>query len=253
MITLSLTVPSADAILAAGFNQIIVLRSANQTPTGVFAAVGNPVAVQSGVSSYTFIDAAGGWGDWYETQYAASGGGTPSKASGPQPGYLSDLCGAARDLIGVTIANVTDAQIQGFGLLPSALARVRTRLATFDALIASGGDPASLCLSALAHLVAALLCPRMTSAVFDMEIFKDYRYQRNRSLDWTATAATLMDEYETLISQAAGESVYNSLIDTAILMGGPTAGARDVSGGLVPFYPEGGNRTGSLYAPDTGD
>lgn len=237
MITLTANVPSPDQIIAAGFTQVRLMKSGNGTSTGTFAAVtGASDALVSGTTSYTLTDALGGYGDWYATQYTNAGATTVSSLGTAQPGYLSDLCGTIRDLLGVTTIEVTDAQIQGFAYLPAALARVRARFPGFDPAIGAGGDTGTLCLGALAHLTAALLCPRMTVAVVDSEQFKDYRYQRNRQMDWSATQNALFAEYEILISAAAGETSSNpAMYPVATLLAGPTTSGADTSGGLVPL------------------
>jgi hypothetical protein len=97
-----------------------------------------------------------------------------------------------------------------------------------------GGDTAAHALGALASLTAALLCPRMTVMVVDMEQFKDYRYQRNRQMDWTATQSELLAQYELFISQAAGESAASALaLMAGVALAGPTRAGYDTSGGLV--------------------
>jgi len=240
MITLTISVPNVAQVLAAGFTELQLTKSASQQQNANdYASVaGATAALVSGTTSYTLTDVNGSPGDWYAVFYTQAGGANPSAPGASMPGYLSDLCATVRDLLGVTTNEVSDSQIQGFSYLPSALARVRTRLASnslvFDTLVAAGGDASAHALAALAHLTAALLCPRMTVMVVDMEVFKDYRYQRNRQMDWTATQTELLAQYEMYISQAAGESAASALaLMTGVALAGPTRGGYDTSGGLV--------------------
>lgn len=238
MITLTLNAANNTALMQAGFVSIQVAKSSTQTAAGPYSALGPTIPLVSGQTSYTFIDPAGVDGDWYVTQYILSGG-TISSPSAPQPGYLSPVCNQIRDLLGVTTNEVTDSQIQEYAYLPTGLARVRGRLSGFDALVAVGGDAAMLCLGALAHFTAALLCPRMTVVVVDSEQFKDYRYQRNRQMDWNQTQQELFAQYEILISQAAGEIVsYAPTFVTGLVLAGPSRSGNDNDGGLVPFTPD---------------
>jgi hypothetical protein len=217
MITLTISVPNVAQVLGAGFTELQLQKSANQQQSGSYSDVaGAIVALASNVTSYSLTDVLGNPGDWYVVIYTQAGGVNPS---GP---------GAA----------MSDAQIQGFAYLPSALARVRTRLTsnslTFDTLVASSGDAGAHALAALASLTAALLCPRMTVMVVDSEVFKDYRYQRNRQMDWTATQSELLAQYEMFISQAAGESAASALaLMTGVALAGPTRAGYDTSGGLI--------------------
>jgi hypothetical protein len=239
MITLTISVPNVAQVLGAGFTELQLQKSANQQQSGSYSDVaGAIVALASNVTSYSLTDVLGNPGDWYVVIYTQAGGVNPSGPGAAMPGYLSDLCNTVRDLLGVTTNEVSDAQIQGFAYLPSALARVRTRLTsnslTFDTLVASSGDAGAHALAALASLTAALLCPRMTVMVVDSEVFKDYRYQRNRQMDWTATQSELLAQYEMFISQAAGESAASALaLMTGVALAGPTRAGYDTSGGLI--------------------
>lgn len=242
MITLTINVPAISQVLAAGFDHIQVLKSSNQTAAGPYTAQTPTIPLAANTTSYSFVDAAGGYGDWYETEYLASG--TPSTPSAPQPGYLSDLLATVRDLLGVTTVEVSDSQIQGFAFLPTALSRVRGRLAstygvsavTFDGVVAAGGDGQAAALGALAHLTAALLCPRMTVMVVDSEQFDKYKYQRNRQMDWSQTQQQLLAQYELLISKAAGETqaVGAPTGVTPLVVAGPTSSGKTPSGALTP-------------------
>jgi hypothetical protein len=253
MITLTLNVPSIAAVLAANYNTLRVSKSNTQTPSGPYTAVAPDIALVAGQAAYTFVDPVGNFGDWYETQFVIMPAGTTSSASAPQPGYLSDVLVAVRDKLGVTVTDVPDATIQQFNYLPAALAKIRVQLPTFDALVAAGGDTSNLCLQALICLTAARLCPRLKGVIMDMEIFKDYRYQRNRQLDWDAAAVTLLAEYDEAISQASGETATLDHLDVpGVLLAGPTRGGKDTSGGLEPFYPAGGVNTPARFDPVTG-
>ena len=250
MITLTISVPNVAQVLAAGFTEVQLQKSANQQQSGSYSAVAGAVtALASNTTSYALTDVLGNPGDWYVVVYTQAGGANPSGPGAPMPGYLSDLCATVRDLLGVTTNEVSDSQIQGFAYLPSALARARTRILsaasaapagspassmTFDSLVAGGGDTSAHALAALANLTAALLCPRMTVMVVDSEQFKDYKYQRNRQMDWTATQTELIGQYEIFISQAAGESAASALaLMTGVALAGPTRGGYDTSGGLI--------------------
>lgn len=240
MITLTISVPNVTQVLAAGFTQLQLQKSASQRQNaGDYANVAGAVAaLVSGTTSYSVTDVNGAAGDWYVVLYTQAGGANPSAPGVAMPGYLSDLCATVRDLLGVTTNEVSDSQIQGFSYLPVALARVRARLASdalvFDTLVAAGGDASAHALAALASLTAALLCPRMTVMVVDSEVFKDYRYQRNRQMDWTATQTELLDQYEMFISLAAGESAATALaLMTGVALAGPTRAGYDTSGGLI--------------------
>ncbi len=238
MITLTLNVANPAQVIASGYPNLVVAKSSTQTSAGPWGTLVPAIALISTQTLYSFTDVAGSYGDWYVTQFETSGG-ILSSNSTPQPGYFSDLANTIRDLLGVTTNEVTDSQIQGFSYLPTALARIHGRFVTFDTSIASGGDTSSLCLGALAHLTAALLCPRMTVAVVDSEQFKDYRYQRNRQMDWNQTQQELLVQYEMLISQAAGE--VTSLAATfvsGLVLAGPSRSGNDNDGGLVPFTPD---------------
>ncbi len=234
MVTLSLAVPNIQQVLAAGFDNIQVLKSTSQTSAGPYTPLSALLPLQQNVTSYTYTDFYGGYGDWYETKFYVSTSQVTSGPSAPQPAYLSDLCNAVRDLLGVTTTEVADSQIQGFSFLGSALARIHDRLPTFDTLLAAGGDAANLCLAALSHFTAALLCPRMTVQVLDSIQIKDYREQRNRQLDWSQTQAELMAKYELYISLAAQESVTDtSVYISPMALAGPTRAGYDTSGGLI--------------------
>lgn len=240
MITLTINVPNVTQALAAGYTQLQLTKSASQRQNGGDYAnvAGASAALVSGTTSYTLTDINGVAGDWYAVVYTQAGGASPSAPGPSMPGYLSDLCATVRDVLGVTVNEVSDSQIQGFSYLPVALARLRARLmsdgVTFDALVAAGGDGAAHALAALAYLTGALLCPRMTVMVVDSEQFKDYKYQRNRQMDWTATQQQLMEQYEMYASLAAGESATTALsFLPGVALAGPTRGGYDVSGGLV--------------------
>lgn len=240
MITLTISVPNVTQVLAAGYTQVQLKKSASQRQNGNDYAnvAGATATLVNGTTSYTLTDVSGAAGDWYVVVYTQAAGANPSAPGAAMPGYLSDLCATVRDALGVTTNEVSDSQIQGFSYLPVALARLRVRLTsdtvTFDAVVAAGGDGAAYALAALAYLTGALLCPRMTVMVVDMEVFKDYRYQRNRQMDWTATQQQLMEQYEMYASLAAGESATTALaLMPGALLAGPTRGGYDVSGGLV--------------------
>lgn len=258
MITLTISVPNPSAILAAGFTTLQLQKSGTQTASGTYSAVaGASVALSGSVTSYALVDPAGTPADWYETVYTSQpGGGTSSSPSAPQPGYLSDLCATVRDLLGVTTNEVSDQQIQGFAYLPAAQSAVRARLtsagASLDAVIAAGGDLASLALGALAYYTAALLCPRMTVMVVDSEQFKDYKYQRNRQMDWTATQQILLAQYEQYVSQAAQEVSGSATVVAlpALLLSGPTRAGYDTSGGLIAVNAGAMNAAGTPPLPN---
>lgn len=239
MLTLTISVPNVAQVLAAGFTEVQLQKSGNQQQSGSYSAVaGAMTALVSNTTSYLLTDVNGTSADWYAVIYTQAGGANPSALGAPMPGYLSDLCTTVRDLLGVTTNEVSDAQIQGFSYLPVALARVRARLqsdaATFDTLVASGGDTSAHALAALAYLTAALLCPRMTVMVVDSEQFVAYRYQRNRQMDWNATQQELLGQYEIFISLAAGESAASALaLMTGVALAGPTRDGYDTSGGLI--------------------
>ena len=239
MITLTISVPNVAQVLAAGFTELQLQKSANQQQSGSYSTVAGAVAaLASNTTSYALTDPAGNPGDWYVVVYTQAAGANPSGPGAAMPGYLSDLCNTVRDLLGVTTNEVSDSQIQGFSYLPVALARVRARLssdaATFDTLVAGGGDTSAHALAALAYLTAALLCPRMTVMVVDSEQFKDYKYQRNRQMDWTATQTELLAQYEVFVSLAAGENAATALaLMTGVALAGPTRGGYDTSGGLI--------------------
>ncbi len=238
MITLNVTVPSAAAIIAASYTEVQLLKSSTQTAAGPYVAIaGTATVLVVNQTSYTLVDPLGGWGDWYQTNYT---NGTLNSTSSPsQPGYLSDLCNTIRDLLGVTTNEVTDTQVQGFSYLPTALARIRQRFKMFDTTVAAATDAGALCLGALAHLVAALLCPRMTVAVVDSEQFDKYRYQRNRQMDWSQTQQELLTQYENLISMAAGElSSVTTLYIPGVVMAGPSRAGYDTSAGLITLEDE---------------
>lgn len=236
MITVTVTVPSPAQVIAQGFTQLQLEKSSNQTATGTYAAVGSPVSLDPAITNYTLVDVSGSYTDWYVTVYLSGAG--ASNPSAPQPGYLSDLLSQTRDLLGVSTNEVTDTQMQGFGYFPAALARCRQRLATFDTLITAGGDSAALCFNALASLLASLLCQRMKLNVMDSEVFKDYRYIRNKALDWDETRKALLEQYELAISQAAGENgAFAATYLAPVKMAGPTTGGTDNSG-LVPINPD---------------
>lgn len=251
MITLTLSVPNITQVLAAGYTTLELTKSASQQQYGNDYApiAGASVALSTGVTSYSLTDISGSPGDWYAALYLQAGGTNPSAPGSPMPGYLSDLCNATRDLLGVTTAEVSDTQVQGYAYLPTALAHVRQRLSTFDSVVAAGGDLGSLALGALAHYVAYLLCQRMKTIVVDMEQFKDYRYQRNRIMDWDATAQSLLERFEVMVSQAAQETPddVNVMEDGAFILSGPTRGGQDTSGGLVPMDPSSGYGTPAQY------
>jgi hypothetical protein len=252
MITLTLNVPAVATILAAGFTEIVVLKSSNQTAGGAYSQVGSPVALVAGQTSYSFTDPAGDYPDWYRTQYS-NGASLTSSASGALPGYFSDAAQAIRDKLGVTTLDVPDTVIQQFGALPAGLAKIRAQLPTFDTLVAGGGDGQALCLQALICLVASGLCSRLKGVVMDSEYFKDYRYIRNKALDWDAAAEALLAEYDEALSLASGESATADHADVpGMLLGGPTRGGFDTSGGLEPFYPAGGVKTAARFDPITG-
>ncbi len=235
MITLTISNPTNDALIAAGFTGIRVSKSTTGTNAGPWQVLGPDITLVLAQTSYYFIDPAGKDGDWYINQFIYTGGQLSSPSS-PQPGYLSPVCSQVRDLLGVSTGEVTDSQIQEYAYLPSALARIRQRFSAFDATVSAGGDTAMLCLGALAHLTAAFLCPRMTVAVVDSEQFKDYRYQRNRQMDWSQTQQLLLAQYEILISEAASEtSSVLTLYPTPVIMAGPTSAGLDTSGGLIPL------------------
>lgn len=239
MITLTISVPNVAAVLAAGFTELQLQKSASQQQSGTYSNVAGAVAaLVVGTMSYTLVDVLGGPGDWYAVVYTQAGGANPSAPGAPMPGYLSDLCNTVRDLLGVTTNEVADSQIQGFSYLPSAQARVRARLlsdtVTFDTLVAAGGDTSAHALASLAYLTAALLCPRMTVMVVDSEQLKDYKYQRNRQMDWSQTQSELLAQYEVFISHAAGESAATALaLMTGVALAGPTRAGYDTSGGLI--------------------
>ncbi len=236
MITLTLAAPGNDQAIGAGYDHLQVLACRGSS-AGPFAAIG-AVSLVLGTTSYSYTDFSGAPGDWYEAQYLTAGTGAVTPPYGLTPGYFTTLANSIRDLLGVSTNEITDTQLQDLGFVPQATAQLRTRIATFDSLIATGGDPATLALGALAHYTAALLCPRMTMMIMDQERFKDYQYIRNRNLDWTATATALMARYEILASQAAGET-YTNLASYAspLALAGPSRAGED-NPGLVPFTPD---------------
>jgi hypothetical protein len=232
VISLSIAVPNNDQIMQSGYTLIRVSKSSTGTNAGPYSTVSPDITMVLGTSAYTFLDMAGVNGDWYLYQFV--NGSTLSSASDPQPAYLPLICVAIRDLLGVTTVEAPDSIVQEYSFLPNALARVRQRVATFDTIIHAGGDNAALGLAALAHLVASLLCPRMALQVMELEQFKDYRYQRNRQMDWEAHQAGLLTTYEVLISQAASETPLNTaLYPSPVLLAGPTSSGTDTSGGLI--------------------
>lgn len=241
MITFTISVPNVAQVLGAGFANVQLTKSANQQQSGSYANVaGASAALVSNTTSYTVTDVSGGSGDWYAVVYTQAGGTNPSAPGTPMPGYLTDLCNTIRDLLGVSTVELTDTQIQGFAYLPTALGRIRQRLAsdglTFDTLIATGGDAGALALGALAHLTGALLVPRMSVVVLDGEKLKDYSYQRQRKMDWNQTLDQLQAQYELLISQAAAELATSAAVTAAlpgVLLGGPTSGGYDTTAGLT--------------------
>jgi hypothetical protein len=239
---LTLSAPQVNILLAAGFTSVRVFKSDTKTPTGPWSALTPDVALVADTTSYSFADAAGVVGDWYRTQYLLPPA-TLSSPSAPEPSYLSDLFAGVRDLLGVTSAELSDAQLLGFAFLPAAFAEVRKRLATFDTVLAAGGDAGAACLSALTYLLASLAASRMASSVMDSERFGQYMYTRHKALDWTKTQENLRCQYETLISQAAGEDVNSGVMVPGMVLAGPTRGGYDTTGGLVPFNPVGGVTT----------
>jgi hypothetical protein len=243
MITLTVNVPNIAQVLAAGFTHVQLLKSNTQTAAGPYTLVnGSATALVPNQTAYSILDAVGDYGDWYESQLLNQPQSSTSSASFPEPGYLTDLCNGARDLLGVTTAEVNDAQITGFAILPVALSACRSRLATFDTVIAGGGDLGAAALGALSFYVAALLTNRLAQAVMEQEKFRDYSYMRNKQLDWAATRAGLLEQYEILISRAAGETTATTvgLMVPGLKLAGPTSGGYDTSGGLSPFDPDGG-------------
>lgn len=237
MITLTIANPNNDALMTAGFTLIRVNKSTSGTAAGPFSALTPDITLLTGVTSYLYLDPLGNPGDWYTTQFV-SGGNTLSSATAPEPAYLSDLCNAIRDALGVSPNEISDATIQGMAYLPAAFGRIRLRLPTFDALVTAGGDPAALCLSALTHLTAYLLCQRLKTQVMDREQFKDYQYQRNKQMDWDATAAALLATYEMAISQAAGDNANTvSMYVSPMGLAGPSRAGLDNSG-LISIYPD---------------
>lgn len=243
MITLTVNVPNIAQVLAAGFTHVQLLKSSTQTAAGPYTLVsGSATPLVANQTAYSIIDAAGDYGDWYESQLLNQPAGTTSSPSFPEPGYLTDLCIGARDLLGITTAEVADSQITGFAVLPVALTACRSRLATFDTVIAGGGDLGAAALGALTYYVAALLTNRLALAVMEQEKFRDYSYVRNRQLNWDATREALMEQYEVLISRASGEmtaTALNSMVP-GLELAGPTSGNFDTSGGLASFNPPGG-------------
>lgn len=242
MITLTLAVPDANAIILAGFAKIRGYRHSGG-PGGALTATAPDIPLVQDVTSYTLVDAPGVYGDWYSTVYL-DGANHESSHSLPQPSYLSDLCATVRDLLGVTLTEVTDAQIQGPAYLPAAYSVCRQRIPVglptspaFDALIASiPSDVGYAALGALAHLTAAYLCHRMKVALADMVRIKDFQLQRNRQLDWDATAAALVEKYNELIGLASGETALDGTVYLAPLhLAGPTRAGANTSGGLGPI------------------
>lgn len=238
MITLTLNVANPAQVIANGYPNLVVAKSSTQTSAGPWNILVPSIALISTQTAYSFSDVAGGYGDWYVTQFETSVG-QLSAYSSPMPGYFSDCTNTIRDLLGVTTNEIADSQIQNFSYFPTALATIHQRFSAFDTTIAAGGDSANACLGALAHLTAALLCPRMTVVLMDMEQFKDYRYQRNRQMDWAQTQQELMNRYEALISQAANETAANAAVYiNPLALAGPTRSGIDTNGGLVPFMPD---------------
>lgn len=254
MITLTLSVPNAAQAITAGYDSLQVLSSIAES--GTYVALTPTIALANNTTSYTFTDFNGSNATWYKTQFLASSTQQTSSQSDPQPGYLTDLCNTVRDLLGVTTNEVSDSQIQGFSYLPTATAQVRARLnsagATLDSLIAGGGDLMSLALGALAYYTAALLCPRMTVMVVDSEQMKDYKYQRNRQMDWTATQGQLLVQYEVYVSQAAQEysASTNVMALSGLLLSGPTRAGFDTSGGLIAVNSGAMNAQGTPPLPN---
>ena len=255
MITLTISVPAVQQVVAAGYVNLQLQKSATGQEYGTYANVGGAVAALDGsgvVTSYSLTDVSGGVGDWYEVVYTQAGGSNPSAPGQPMPGYLSDLCNTTRDLLGVSTNEITDAQLQGFSFLPVALATCRERMASsgvflggaptsgpvFDVVVGSGGDASAYALGALAHLLASRLCERMKIQVADSEQLALYRIQRNRIMDWSQIATELMALYEELISRAIGSTVENTqlvatLLAASVGLTGPTRGGYDTSGGLI--------------------
>lgn len=234
MITLTLSVPDNDAIMGAGFIKIRGKRHSGGASAPAVTTVPD-ITLVAGQLAYTLVDPMGAPTDWFGSVYV-DGGGSESSESAPQPGYLSDLMAAAMDLLGMTPDQVSNAQLQGLGYLPTAYAKARERCPTFDTLVAAGGDAAQLCLGALANLLAALLCDRAKVWVVDSETFKDYKYQRNKVMDWDDTRDNLLDRYNELIGIAQGESATaDSVYVPPMGLSGPTRAGLDTSAGLVPL------------------
>jgi len=253
--TLTISVPSVVQVVAAGYVNLQLQKSATGQQYGSYAnvvGVSVPLDGSGAITSYALTDVLGGVGDWYAVVYTQVGGVNPSAPGQPMPGYLSDLCNAARDLVGVSTNEVTDAQLQNFGYLPMALATCRDRMASsgvftggaptsgpvFDVVVGAGGDASAYALAALAHLLASRLCERMKVQVPDNEQLALYRIQRNRIMDWSQTATELLADYEELISRAVGSAVENTqlvatLLAASVGLTGPTRGGYDTSGGLI--------------------
>ncbi len=255
MITLTITVPTPQQVIAANYVALQLLKSATGQQYGSYANVtGASVALDptGATTSYQLTDINGGVGDWYEVVYTQAGGSNPSAPGAPMPGYLSDLCTTVRDLLGVTTNEVADSQLQGYVYLPMALATCRERLASsgvfvggdptsgpvFDVVVGAGGDASAYALAALAHLLAARVCERMKVQVPDTEQLDKYRIQRNRIMDWSQTATELLAVYEEMISRAAGYLIENTQLVATLLakstsLAGPTRAGYDTTGGLI--------------------
>lgn len=231
MITLTISVPDNNAILAAGLAKIRGKRHPSM-PTAPGVSVVPDILLVQNQTSYTLVDAQGAYTDWYGTVYV-DGGGNESVESAAQPAYLSDLSNTIRKLLGVTTVELADADLQGFTYLPAAFGVCRQRLSTFDAVVAAGGDLSAKALAAVANLTASMLCDAMKVLVVDAEQIKDYRYQRNRAMDWDATRDSFMKNYQRLIGQAAGDDVTTGVYVSPLKLAGPTRAGYDTTGGLV--------------------
>ena len=72
MITLTISVPNVVQVVAAGYVNIQLQKSATGQQYGTYANVGGATAALDGSgaqTSYSLTDVSGGVGDWYEVVY----------------------------------------------------------------------------------------------------------------------------------------------------------------------------------------